>query len=85
MAAKVALDNVLILNMAGPFSPPPKPSNQTHRIVLSKTEDYIRATDNGGIARAQALLGDNVVYLDPASAPPAIEVSGDTATLRKVQ
>ena len=85
MAAKVALDNELIHNMAGPFSPPPKPSNQTHRIVLSKKEDFIRATDHGGIARAKALLGDNVVHLDPWSAPPAIVVKGDTATLRKAQ
>ena len=84
IAAKMALDSVLIPRLAGPLSPPTKPSNQTHRIVLSKLEDYIRAT-NGGIMRAKALLEDNVIYLEPESAPPAIIVKGDTSTLRKVQ
>ena len=84
IAAKLALDNVLIRGLVGELSTPPKPSNQTHRLALSKTRDYINATQ-GGIANAKGYLGENVLRLDTASEPPAIVVTGDTALLRDVQ
>jgi hypothetical protein len=85
MAAKRALDKVLIRNTIGKLSPPPRPSRQTHRLVLTRTSDYVCATTGGGVRKAQEIFGEDIVYLDTASSSAAIMVWGDTSMLRQVQ
>ncbi|EMC93012.1 hypothetical protein BAUCODRAFT_270429 [Baudoinia panamericana UAMH 10762] len=62
-------------------APKPAPS---HRIRLTKTSNYRHVTTEG-LAVAERAVGPGKVRLNEESNPPAIEVQGGVATLRKVQ
>ena len=58
-------------------------NKQTHRVELTKTKAYRRATDQ--LPKMQELHGEGIVTMDEASDPPALTIVGGTAILRKVQ
>lgn len=85
--AKSAIDGVFARAVDKHLQQAQKPQGvQTHRIRLTKTKDYRDAVKpDGGLERAQRMLGADVVDLDEDSEPPAIIVRGHGAVLRKVK
>lgn len=82
VAAKYALDRVILPTQAGKLTPAKQSSKQTHRIRLTKPKHY-DAVENGRLQQARAELGEDVVSFDTNAA--AITVRGNTSVLRKVQ